>query len=442
MKQNLTSSPQLNRKSSGYVFILMFAITCFGSLATTKAVVPAPDGGYPGGNTAEGQNALFSLTTGGYNTAAGYLSLTSNTIGQLNTAVGAGALLANTADENTAMGAGALLANSSGIDNTADGAFALAHNTAGIWNTATGVNALFTNSGGNYNAAFGVQSLYSNTTGANNTAAGTSALFSNTQGNDNTAVGADALQHNTGSFNTAVGRQALLNNSTGTLNTAVGVQALLHATGSGNIAWGVDAGSNVTTGQQNIIIGNDGGPAADSGTIRIGSENLHTRTFISGIYEVTTGNNDAVPVLIDDLGQTGTKSPSRRFKTDIKPIEKASECILALKPVSFRYKVHKDSTPQFGLIAEEVAAVNPDLVVRDKKGEIYTVRYDAVKAMLLNEVLKEHRTVEELKGNAEDQRRNIQALAATVKEQASLIQKVSAQLQIRKSTRQVVLNKE
>src|SRR2546423_11569498 len=297
------------------------------------AVVPPPDGGYAGGNTAEGQAALLSLTTGGFNTAIGFFSLRSDTTGGFNTAVGAGTLLANTGDQNTATGAAALLSNINGFQNTADGAFALFSNTTGFQNTATGEFALFSNTSGNYNTATGFDALYSNTTGDQNTANGIIALSNNT----------------TGSFNTALG---------------------------------VLAGSGVFTADNVIAIGTNGADVSNS-------------CFIGNIRGVTTANADAIPVLIDSAGQLGTVSSSKRFKQEIKPMDSGSEAILALNPVTFQYKSDKSNTPQFGLIAEEVAEVNPDLVVRDNNGDIYTVRYDAVNAMLLNEFLKAHRQIQE-----------------------------------------------
>src|SRR6266511_3719328 len=328
---------------------LLFATLALLCLAATEpkaqAVSPPPDGGYPGGNTAEGQSALLSRTTGLYNTAVGIFSVLSLTDGNFCTGLGAGTLLVNTADANTATGAGALFSNTTGTPNTANGTFA----------------------------------LFSNTTGSFNTAYGGGALQSNTTGHDNTANGDVALFHNT----------------TGNFNTANGSGALFNTTGSNNIALGVSAGNNLTTGDNNIDIGSTG-VTAESSTIRIGSEfQGQTRTFIAAIRGVTTGNADTLPVLIDVNGQLGTAPSSRRFKKEIKPMDTASETILGLKPVTFHYKSDKIGIPQFGLIAEEVAAVNPDLVVRYKNGEIYTVRYDAVNAMLLNEFLKAHRAIEE-----------------------------------------------
>ena len=419
---------EIMRNRNIFTIILL---ACCAISPIAQAVVPAPDGGYPGGNTAEGQAALFSLTTGGFNTAVGWLSLRSNTEGDFNTGVGAGALFFNTGNENTATGVGALLSNTTGTGNTANGALALFNNTTGGFNTANGINALlnntvgientangfealFSNTDGDYNTADGAQALLINTSGEGNTATGYQALLSNMTGNGNTADGFQALLSNTasgntahgalalfgntaGNFNTAIGANALLHNTMGSSNTAVGRNALVNATASGNIALGTQAGGDLTTGGNNIDIGNSG-VAGESDTIRIGS--VQTKTFIAGIRGVTT-INPAIPVLIDTVGQLGTASSSRRFKNQIKPMDQASESIHALKPVTFHYKSDSSGTPQFGLIAEEVAEVNPDLVVRDENGEIYTVRYDAVNAMLLNEFLKAHRQMQKLEAALE-----------------------------------------
>ena len=381
----------MNTKAQNLISIVIL-IACIGLSSHAQAVIPPPDGGYPGGNTAEGQTALFSLTTGGFNTAIGWLSLRSNRTGSFNTAIGAGILLANTADNNTATGAGALLGNTTGLQNTANGAFALFSNTEGVYNTAAGDSALF-----------------SNTSGESNTANGNETLFSNT----------------TGTANTAIGYSALSNNSTG----------------SHNIALGSGAGGNLTTGSNNIDIGNNGGLGGESATIRIGVSGVHTRTFIAAIREVTTGNFDAIPVLIDSAGQLGTTSSSRRFKHDIQPMDKASQAILALKPVAFHYKSDARRTPQFGLIAEDVAAVDPNLVVRDENGAIYTVRYEAVNAMLLNEFLKEHHKVEEQEATIAKVKNEIACLVATAKEQVAQIQKVSAQVEMKTPVSQQVVVK-
>jgi hypothetical protein len=464
--------------------LITIALVCFALSPKAQAVSPAPDGGYAGGNTAEGQAALLSLTTGGFNTGIGFFSLRSNTTGQFNTAVGAGTLLANTGDENAATGAGALLSNTTGNFNTANGAFALFSNTTAIQNTANGSQALFSNTTGGNNTATGFRALISNTTADANTANGSQALFHNTTGNLNTASGFDALLNNTigsdntangegalfsntiGSDNTANGEGALFSNTTGIDNTASGVQALLNnttgsdntaigfgalfnnSTGTGNIALGEAAGLNLTTGNENIDIGNIGG-VAESSTIRIGG--AQTRAFIAGIRGVITGNNNAVPVLIDSNGQLGTASSSRRFKKEIKPMDQTSEAILALKPVMFHYKSDSTGTPQFGLIAEEVAEVNPDLVVRDNSGEIYTVRYDAVNAMLLNEFLKEHkafieeqRKVQEQEATITQLKQDFQSRIAHQQKQIEALtaglQKVNVQVEANKPAPQVVNN--
>jgi hypothetical protein len=365
-----------------------------------QAVSPPPDGGYPRQNTAEGENALFNLspTDGGFNTAIGSNSLFSNTTGSLNTGVGAGTLFFNTANNNTAVGAGALALNTTGGGNTANGALALLRNTEGGGNTANGDVALLQNTKGSGNTAIGSQALISNTTGSGNTAVGSAA-----------SSGAAALGSNTeGSFNTAIGRMALSSNTTG----------------NGNIAVGSGAGSNLTTGDSNIDIGN-AGVADEANTIRIGSTQI--ATLIAGINGVNQGSPTAV-FINTTTGRLGTTPPasSRRFKKEIRRMDKTSEAILALKPVTFQYKSDNKGVPQFGLIAEEVAAVNPDLIVRDDKGDIYSVRYEAVNAMLLNEFLKEHSTVQELK-------KQVAALTAG-------LQKVSAQLEASKPAPQVVSN--
>jgi Chaperone of endosialidase len=359
---------------------------------------------------------------------------------------GASALFRNTGGfGNTATGASALFNNTVGDNNTANGVDALLSNTSGVLNTATGVNALFNNTTGDDNTANGSNALFSNSTGGANTANGRGALYSNTTGGANTANGSSALYSNTGGFNTATGASALLSNTTGNNNTANGFHALIdNTTGSGNIALGFNAGASLTTGSNNIIFGNSG-VAGESSTIRIGS--VQTKTYIAGIRGVTTGVADAIPVLISSSGQLGTMSCSHRFKKQIKPMDQASEFIHALKPVTFHYKSDSSGTPQFGLIAEEVAEVNPDLVVRDENGEIYTVRYDAVNAMLLNEFLKEHRKVQNQERKNQEQevviaqlKKQIETVVAHLKEQDSKIQRVSAQIELSEAVSATALN--
>jgi hypothetical protein len=372
------------RKLSAFVIATLLAWV--GLSPSTEAVSPAPDGGYPGGNTAEGQNALLNLTAGMYNTAVGLFSLLSNTEGGFNTAVGAGTLLANNAQQNTAIGAGALLSNDTGVKNTANGTFALFNNTSGDSNTATGVGALFNNSAGFSNTANGYNALLSNTTAGDNTAIGTTALFSNT----------------IGEFNTAVGSQTLRDNVTGASNTAIGDSAGFNITGSGNVCIG--AGVNGAAGENNI-------------------------TRIRNVYE-SVATERAVYVTSDN--RIGTLSSSRRYKDEITPMAKSSEAIHSLRPVTFRYKKAIDPTRSlsFGLIAEEVARVSPDLVTPDREGKPETVRYEAVNAMLLNEFLKEHRKVQEQANTIAELKNEVASLIVTVKDQATQIQKVTTQLEM------------
>ena len=335
--------------------MFFFTLSYFAFFAEMEAVLPPPDGGYAGGNTAEGQSALLNLTTGGFNTAVGFRSLNSNSTGGLNTAIGAGTLFSNTADENTAIGAGALLSSVSGNHNTANGAFTLLNDTEGSSNVANGHSALL-----------------SNTTGNGNTAVGASALFTNTEGRVNTAIGIGALGSNTtGAENTATGASALGGNTIGQNNTAIG-----------NLA-----GFNQVTGSGNVYIG--------AGIQGINGEN--NSCYIASIFGQTSVGG--IPVLVNSSNKLGTTTSSKRFKREIQPMDRASEGLFLLKPVNFRYnkQIDPEGSLQFGLVAEEVEKVNPALVLRDASGQPYTVRYDAVNAMLLNEFLKEHKTVQELK---------------------------------------------
>ena len=415
LKKSIDPSPW-----RGGFLLIPLVLACFG----IAPIAEAADGDLGKGNTSEGANALPSLTTGIHNTALGSLTLFSDTTGSYNTATGSQALRNNTANNNTA-----------------DGFQALFFNTTGTNNAATGWRALFHNTSGAGNAANGSQALVSNTTGSNNTANGVLALGLNTTGGSNTAYGNFALfNSSTGSFNTANGSSALSSNTTGASNTADGTAALsLNTTGSFNIALGNSAGLNLTTGDNNIDIGNFG-VAAEANTIRIG--NSQTATFIAGISGAGEGGPASAVYINTNTGQLGTAAPSssRRFKKEIKPMDQTSEAILGLKPVTFQYKSDSKGTPQFGLIAEEVAEVNPDLVVRDTKGEVYTVRYEAVNAMLLNEFLKEHRKVEEQEATITQLKDGMKVLTASLKEQASQIQKVSAQLEVSKPAPQTVLN--
>lgn len=482
----------------GFLLPLVITIACSALSLRARAVSPPPDGGYPNQNTAEGQdallnltsginntavgfNALFSVTTGAYNTAVGSTALFSATAGNWNTALGEEALFSNTTGSaNTAIGLGALYKNITGSSNTGTGFGALTNYTIGGANTACGYQALLggnngfgtgsNNSGvgfralayneaGNNNTATGSQALINyagsnNTatgylamegvsdplsTGSNNTATGMQALAGNTTGISNAADGFQALFNNTtGSFNTASGQGALSKNTTGANNTAVGQNALLNSTtGKSNIALGSNAGLNLTTGSSNIEIGNRG-VAGESKTIRVGTQGTQTAAFIAGISGATIPAG--VGVIVDTNGRLGTVVSSARFKDGIKPIDKASEAILALKPVTFRYKheLDPDGIPQFGLVAEEVAKVDPDLVIRDEEGKPYTVRYNEVNAMLLNEFLKAHHraeqqdaTISELESVVAKQQEQITALASQIKT-------VSNRLELSKGAARVV----
>jgi trimeric autotransporter adhesin len=345
-------------------------------------------------NTAGGLAALNNNTTGNNNTAYGALSLVVNSTGDNNTAYGYGALNANTTGQgNTASGVSALQSNTSGYENTANGYEALRVNTTGFWNTATGFRALFANNS-DRNTAIGYSALTANTTGHSNTAMGANALTNNTIGRENTAQGSSALFANImGSGNTAIGRAALADLQAGNHNTAVGEGALGNATGNDNVAVGRSAGSSVSTGSSNILIGTSVvGGSSDSGTIRIGNQD-QIRTFVAGIRGVSTGLANAVNVLIDSAGQLGTVSSSRRFKEDIQDMNGASSGLLRLRPVTFRYQqAYQDGTKplDYGLIAEEVFEVFPDLVVKGLDGEVQTVQYQKLTPMLLNEVQKQH----------------------------------------------------
>ncbi len=331
--------------------LISFLIVCFALIQNAQALNPPPDGGYPEGNTAEGQAALFSLTTGVANTAVGWLALNTLDTGKLNTAIGAGTLIGNTANQNTATGAGA---------------------------------------------------LFNNGTGGNNTANGVYALFYNLEGGDNTAIGIAALLSNTN--------------------------------GSNNVALGSGAGASATTGSNNVYVGAGmQGAAGESDAC-----------YIKSIFGQTSATG--IPVLINSNNKLGTTMSSKRFKKEIRPMDKASDALLALKPVTFRYKEEIDptGTTQFGLVAEQVEKVNPDLVVRDAEGKPYSVRYDQVNAMLLNEFLKAHSKIEEQEATIAHLKQELQATGTHQQKQIEALttglQKVSAELETTKPAPQTVLN--
>jgi len=397
--------------------LILVAVFCIWFVPRMRAVSPPPDGGYPNGNTAEGQNALLSLTTGTNNTAVGFFSLASNTVGQFNTAVGLGTLLLNVGEasgygtENTAIGAAALLNNTRGTRNTAVGAFALLNNvgTANIGpdgsnSTAVGDSALFNNTTGCCNIAIGYNALYGNTEGFNNVAVGNQALITTTIGDENTAIGGSTLTSNV----------------TGRFNTALGFSSGFHVTGDGNVCIGFDV---------------DGEDGVDNSTY-IRNINTTTQSFSAGV-------NDYVTVRLSDgrLGHTTIVS-SQRYKEDVKPLAGTSDALYALRPVSFRLKKEYDETQAvgFGLIAEEVENVDPALVYCNNKGQVESVRYDMVNAMLLNEFLKEHRKVQEQEAIITQLKKDMENVLDRLKEHDSKIQQVSDQIGLSHSAQRVVVS--
>ncbi|PYK12594.1 MAG: hypothetical protein DME65_03810 [Verrucomicrobia bacterium] len=406
-------------KTIGRPIFITFSLICAGFLPQLQAVSPAPDGGYPGNNTAEGTNALFHLSSGVSNTALGAQVLYQDTTGGSNTGTGFQALYSNTI----------------GGQNTATGAFSLFSNLQGLGNTADGYKALVWNTSGSFNTAVGAQALWRSTIGENNTAIGAGALTYNTTAGVNTGIGSNALEHNTtGNGNTAIGYAACDRNSSGGENTATGHLALyLNASGSNNLALGANAGMHIITADNVICIG-----------ANVVGDDVSNSTWLGNVYGVTTQNGTTAPVVVSADGQLGTVASSERFKKDIATMDKASEAIMSLRPVTFHYKTDSKGTQQFGLIAEEVAKVNPALVLPDEEGKPYTVRYEAVNAMLLNEFLKEHREVEEQQAIITELKKELQANAARQQNQIEALgaglQKLSAQLEVLKPAAQTVLN--
>jgi len=466
----------------GFLLIPLIMV-CFAFSTQMRGALPPeipgnPDGCYPAFNTAEGCNALFNVTGGVGDTGVGWYSLFIVGNGSFDTGVGAGALALTSgagSDSNTAVGAAAMLLNTTGDRNTAVGTDAMVFNDDGEFKDAVGAFALNNNTSGFSNNAFGDSALFNNLVAAQNTAVGDLALEHNDEtgaglGNFNTAVGALALQHNTnGDSNNAVGNAALNSNTVGLFNEAMGFLALGdNVDGGANVAIGDQALAANVHGSFNTVVGDSAGLTVqgsdniyigattgvgigvESGTIRIGFDpvppSLITACYISGIL----GNGPfAGDVSINPAtGQLGVGVSSERFKKDIDPMGKTSEQIYALKPVTFHYKNDTTNTAQFCLIAEEVAKVNPALIGVDKDGKPYTVRYNQINAMLLNEFLKEHQTVQQLKATTEKQQATIalqegeiKALTASLREQAAQIQKVSAQIEMIKPAPQVIENR-
>jgi hypothetical protein len=390
-------------------------LVCALALLPTGALADCTDSNFC---TRYGTGALVSNTTGIVNTAIGYGALFSNTTGYANTASGRDALYTNTTGGfNTASGVQALFFND-GWANTASGYQALHKNTTGSENTASGFGALLYNTTGSYNTASGYRALFNNTTGNENTASGRDALNFNTSGDANTASGALALRNNaTGSYNTASGKEALYYNTTGVGNVAIGYRALyVNATGNDNIAIGNNAGSLPQTGVNNIHIGHAGG-IGETRVIRLGHQGTQLKTFIAGIRGSTVSG---ATVVVNSFGRLGVVSSSRNYKESIQPMADASAALMKLQPVTFRYKEadERGEKPlQFGLIAEEVAAVIPELVVRNEQGHPETVAYHVLPSLLLNEYQKQQVKLAQLTRETAQLRK---ALAARDKELADI----------------------
>jgi len=357
-----------------------------------------------GANSAFGKNALSSNTTGFQNSAFGSYALLFNTEGTENSAFGEGALLANTTgDRNSAFGVRALDENTTGDGNSAFGRHSLSLNTTGCCNSAFGEDALQFSTGSR-NAAFGYRALRNNKS-SYNAAVGYKALYSNNTGFRNVAVGYNALGDNTsGTYNVGLGNGAGNNLNVGARNVAIGSLALGNATsGNDNIAIGLNAGSAQTTGSRNIYIGSNSGVAGESGQIKIGSLALHDKVTIAGIHG--TSASGGITVFVNASGVLGTGASSLRFKQGVRDMGETSEVLLQLRPVTFRYRKEVagggEDVPQYGLIAEEVAEVAPELVARDAKGQPYSVRYHVLPSLLLNEMQKQQRTIETLLARVE-----------------------------------------
>jgi Chaperone of endosialidase len=435
------------------LLLMPLVLACFALLPGAQAGdAPTPELALPGFNTADGFQALDSLTTGVFNSAFGAKALTTDTSGSHNTAVGGQALLNNNGSYNTAVGENALVFNTLGSMNMALGQGALANNLTGSNNTAMGFQALNGNNADD-NTAVGFQALKVNTAGHaslehENTAIGFQTLISNTTGSGNTAIGSSSAgaslhSNTTGTANVAIGGSAPLNQS-GVWNIAIGAASLdTNVSGDRNVAIGVQAGFDIT-GSRNIDIGTSVfGVTGENNITRIGLAtglSQQTACYVGGIFGRGVSLFTGTGVFVDSNGKLGTSVSSRRFKRDIKPMDNASEALLALKPVTFHYKDDANNTPCFGLIAEDVAKVNPDLVVHDQDGGLLSVRYEQINAMLLNEFLKEHKKMQELEATVAQQQKGMDALVATVKEQAAQIQRVSAQVEMNKPAPTVATN--
>ena len=385
---------------SKILMVILPVVACFAFLPGARAI--CNEGCGDNFNTFEGENALINLGIGAGNTAFGWEALAFTSATSFNTGIGGGALALNNSDNNTAVGAGAMLLNLSGTQNV-----------------AVGTDALLNNDGG-----------------SDNNAIGSFALFSNINGTFNNAHGRNALTANLGDENNAMGDDAMDSNTTGSFNTAMGDDALDGCTtGSSNVAVGDEAGTAVVAGSNIICIGagvtGGGGPFQD----------FDNTCFIGSIFgEPTSDPGTQTAVYVDQFNVVGIFNSSRQYKHDIQPMDKSSETLYQLKPVTFKFNSDVKGSTQYGLIAEDVAQVDPQLVVR-KNGETVTVRYEQINSMLLNEFLKEHKKVEEQQASISQLKSEMQTMVAQLKEQAAQIQKVSAQVQVSKTAPQVVVNK-
>ena len=376
--------------------------TAGGSNALTLNETPVIDDSVPANNTAFGDGALQNIgcvspgltVCGANNTATGLGALGGTVFGDDNTAIGYQALATGGGSQNTAGGSQALF-NNYAYRNTAFGSQALFSNNGGYDNTAVGESALFDNISGLYNTAAGRQALAGNTTGNDNSAFGRNALAANDAGHDNTAAGMGALHDNSeGSYNAAIGTYALFSATTGSLNLAAGESALPHdTTGSNNIGVGFNSGKNIVAGSYNIVIGGFGTHGDESNTIRIGTSGLQKVTYIAGINSATVSG---ASVEVNSSGQLGIASSSARYKRDVRDMGAASAALMKLRPVTFTYRDDSSRTRQYGLVAEEVKCVYPDLVTEGADGQLQSVRYLELTAMLLNELQKQARENKEL----------------------------------------------
>ena len=286
---------------------------------------------------------------------------------------------ASVAGANTAFGDSALVAETDGFANSAFGAFALRDNTSGYGNSAFGQGAMKRSVTGYQNSAFGGEALGSNTSGHDNSVFGLT-MGSNTTGSGNSAVGVSALEQNTtGSNNVAIGQHAIWQNTTG----------------SENVAIGPGAGAPLVTGSNNVYLASDNiGAAAESNTIRIGSPATQSAAFLAGVSGTNLGAQPQV--VVNGEGRLGVNASSRRFKTDIRPIGSVLDRLMELRPISFRYRhgdVRGPNPVQYGLLAEQVAKIYPNLVARGRDGRPYTVLYQELPALLLGQVQRQQRQI-------------------------------------------------